>query len=46
MLVVALVHSRIDYGNGMLVGNLSVFNAPTPVSPERGGADDLSSQTF
>ena len=39
MLVVALVHSRLDYGNGVLVG-LPAYKS-TPVGPERGGSTDL-----
>ena len=39
MLMVALVHSRLDYGNGVLVG-LPAYKS-TPVGPERGGSTDL-----
>jgi len=32
MMVVALVHSRLDYGNGVLVGLTALPEAPTPVN--------------
>ena len=41
MMVVALVHSRLDYGNGVLVG---LPDAPTPVSPQCSCATDFPSE--
>ena len=44
-LVVALVHSRLDYGNGVLVGTCPP-NALTPVCSECSGTVDLQSETL
>jgi len=47
MLVVALVHSRMDYGNGVLVGLPAYLTRrlqSTAVDPERGGSTDLPPQ--
>jgi len=42
MLVVALLHSRLDYGNSVLVCIPAYLpHAPTPVGDERGDTADL-----